>query len=289
MLKGHINVIAGAVLFSTGGVAIKLSTLTGWQVSCLRSLIAGVVLLLIFPRFGAAWSWRSFVVAVPYAATFTLFSLANKLTTAANAIFLQDTAPLYILLLGPLLLRERIRSGDLGFMAALAAGLGLIFVSGVAPSATAADPALGNILGACSGVTWALTVLGLRWLAVRSVSGSERPITAIIAGCFLASVAAAGFAFPLESPTLGNWLIVLYLGVFQIALAYVLVTDGIRHLPALEVSLLLLVEPVLSPVWAWLILSEVPGPLALTGGAVVILATFAYTRRRGRKPGRAVA
>ena len=289
MLRAQFNVITGALLFSTGGVAIKLSSLTGWQVSCLRSLIAGIVLLLVFPRLGTILSWRSLVVAIPYAATFTLYALANKLTTAANAIFLQDTAPLYILLLGPLLLGERIRSGDLVFMSALGAGLGLIFVSGVAPSATASDPALGNILGACAGVTWALTVLGLRWLAVRSISSPEHPIAAVIAGCFLASATAAFFALPLESPTFENWLIVAYLGVFQIALAYLFVTDGIRHVAALEASLLLLVEPVLSPLWAWLVLDEVPGLLALAGGAIVIAATFAYTRRRDRSPGAVAA
>lgn len=280
MIKAELNVVAGALLFSTGGVAIKLSSLTGWQVSCLRSLIAGLVLLLVFRHLGMVWTWRTLVVAVPYAATFTLFALANKLTTAANAIFLQDTAPLYILVLGPLLLNERIRVSNLGFMSALGAGLGLIFVSGVTPGATATDPSLGNVLGACSGLTWALTVLGLRWLAVRSVSSPETPIAAVIAGCFLASVAAAGFAFPLERVSLGNGLIVLYLGVFQIALAYLLVTEGIRHISALEASLLLLIEPVLSPVWAWMILDEVPGPLALVGGAVVIIATVMYARRR---------
>ena len=285
MLKAQLNVIVGALLFSTGGVAIKLSTLTGWQVSCLRSLVAGLVLFLVVPRLGTIWTWRAFVVAVPYAATFTLFTLANKLTTAANAIFLQDTAPLYVLLLGPLLLGERIRSSDLGFMVALAAGLGLIFASGARPSATATDPTLGNILGACSGVTWALTVLGLRWLALRSVSGPEKPIAAVIAGCFLASVVGAIFALPFDGLTPGNWAIVVYLGVFQIALAYVLITEGIRHMPALEVSLLLLIEPVLSPVWVWLWLEELPGVLALVGGAIVIAATALYTRRRERDAG----
>lgn len=280
MLKAQLNVVAGALLFSTGGVAIKLSSLTGWQVSCLRSFIAGVALLLVFRRLGMVWTWRTLVVAVPYAATFTLFALANKLTTAANAIFLQDTAPLYILILAPLLLHERVRTTDLGFLAALAAGLALIFVSGVTPSATATDPSLGNVLGACAGVTWALTVLGLRWLAVRADTGAEAPIAAVIAGCFLASATAAAFAFPIEGISLGNWLIVLYLGVFQIALAYLLVTRGIRHVSALEASLLLLIEPVLSPVWAWMILDEIPGPLALVGGAVVIIATVLYTRRR---------
>lgn len=282
MFKAQLNILAGALLFSTGGVAIKLSSLTGWQVSCLRSLIAGFVLLLVFPQVTRVWTWRSLIVAVPYAATFTLFALANKLTTAANAIFLQDTAPLYILVLGPLLLNERIRASDLGFLVALAAGLALIFASGVVPSASATDPSLGNILGACSGLTWALTVIGLRWLAVRSRSSPEKPIAAVIAGCFLASAAAAGFAFPLEGFTPGNWLIVGYLGVFQIALAYLLVTDGMRHVPALEASLLLLIEPVLSPVWAWLILDETPGSLALLGGALVIATTVTFTRRRYR-------
>ncbi len=282
MYKDQLNIVAGAVLFSTGGVAIKLSSLTGWQVSCLRSLVAGIVLLLVFPRVRNICSWRAMIVAVPYAATFTLFALANKLTTAANAIFLQDTAPLYILVLAPLLLKERIRTADLGFMVALGAGLGLIFASRAAPSATATDPVLGNVLGACAGLTWALTVLGLRWLAVRSATSPEQPIAAVIAGCFLASAAAAGFALPLESFTLGNGLIVLYLGVFQIALAYLLVADGIHNVPALEASLLLLIEPVLSPVWAWLILDEVPGSLAVVGGAVVIATTVLYTRRRYR-------
>jgi len=280
LFKAQLNVVAGALLFSTGGVAIKLSSLTGWQVSCLRSLIAGVALLLVFRRFRAVWTWRTLIVAVPYAATFTLYALANKLTTAANAIFLQDTAPLYILILGPVLLHERVRVTDLGFLAALGAGLALIFVSGVAPSATATDPSLGNVLGACSGVTWALTLLGLRWLAVRANTGPETPIAAVIAGCFLASAAAAGFALPIESASIDNWLIVLYLGVFQIALAYLLVTKGIRHVSALEASLLLLIEPVFSPVWAWMVLNEIPGPLALVGGAVVIIATVLYTRRR---------
>jgi drug/metabolite transporter (DMT)-like permease len=274
--------MAGALLFSTGGVAIKLSTLSGWQVSCLRSLVAAIVLISLLPRLRTTWTWRSWIVAVPYAATFTLYTLANKLTTAANAIYLQDTAPLYILLLGPLLLRERIRSADIVFMAALLLGLGLIFTAGIEASANATDPALGNLLAACSGLSWALTVLGLRWLAVRSLTQAENPINAVVAGCLLASLLGAFFAFPFEDLRIGNWVIVAFLGVFQIALAYLLVTAGIRDVSALEASLLLLVEPVLSPLWAWLFLAEAPGSLAVAGGALVILATVAYTGCRGR-------
>jgi drug/metabolite transporter (DMT)-like permease len=282
LINEKLAVVAGALLFSTGGVAIKLSTLTGWQISCLRSLIAAIALSLVVPHLRTAWTWRAVVVAVPYATTFTLYTLANKLTTAANAIFLQDTAPLYILLLGPFLLKERTRSADIAFMVALLLGLGLIFAASAAPSESAVDPGLGNVLGLCAGVSWALTVLGLRWLAVRSSARPEHPITAIIVGCLLASIVAAPFAFPFTELDVTNALIVAYLGFFQIALAYVLVTYGIKRVSALEASLLLLVEPVLAPIWAWLWLAEVPAPLALVGGGVVILATFVYAVRDRR-------
>ncbi len=282
MLKARLNLVFGALLFSTGGTAIKAATLTGWQLSCFRSLVAGVAVYLLLPRARRGWSWRSLVVAAPFAATFTLFTLANKLTTAANAIFLQDTAPFYILLLGPLLLGERIRRQDVAFMAALAVGLGLIFNSVRQPLSTAPDPELGNLLATCSGFCWALTVLGLRWLAVRSSQHDEQPETAVVAGCFMASLVAAFFAFPLENPGVTNWLIVLYLGVFQIGLAYVLIAEGMRHLPALESSLLLLVEPVFSPVWAWWLLGENPGGLAVAGGGVVLAATAAHSLHSAR-------
>jgi DME family drug/metabolite transporter len=281
VLKAKLYVIAGALLFSTGGVAIKLSTLTGWQVSCLRSAVAALVLGIVLARTEARWSWRAWVVAIPYAATFTLYTLANKATTAAHAIFLQDTAPLYVLLLGPLLLRERARGRDLGFMLVLGLGLGLIFAAGGERSATAPNPGLGNILGVCSGVSWALTLLGLRWLAIRSKASAEHPLTAVVAGCLLAAVVGAVFAFPMAGARFVDWSIVGYLGVFQIALAYLFVTDGIRQLTALAASLLLLVEPVLTPIWAWLLLAEVPPALALGGGAIVIAATVGYTMSRG--------
>ena len=272
----------GALLFSTGGVAIKATTLTGWQVSSSRCLVAAITLWVLLPAARRGWTWRSLLVAVPYAATFTLYALANKYTTAANAIFLQDTAPFYVLLLGPVLLHEQIRRRDLAFMAALVVGLVLIFASSREPLATAPDPALGNALAACAGVTWALTIMGLRWIAVRSLRSREQPTAAVIGGSLLAFAFCGVFSFPVEGPTLADGLIVVYLGVFQIALAYVFVTEGMRHVSALEASLLLLVEPVFSPVWAWLLLTETPGALAILGGSVVVAATALHTAQRAR-------
>ena len=278
-MRAKLYIMLGALLFSTGGVAIKASTLTGWQLSCFRSLAAGIALLVLLPAARRGWSWRSFVVAVPFAATFTLFTLANKYTTAANAIFLQDTAPLYILLLGPVLLGEHLRQRDLSFMAALLVGLGLIFVSAREATLTASNPRLGDILALVSGLTWALTVLGLRWIAVRAERHGDEPSTVVVAGCFLASLFAVGFAFPVENASVGNWLIIAYLGIFQIGIAYVFIAEGVRRVRALELSLLLMVEPVFSPVWVWLFLSESPAGLAVLGGAVVIGATIVHAVR----------
>ena len=161
-------------------------------------------------------------------------------------------------------------------MVGLLVGLGLIFVSTKEPLATAANPELGNLLAVGAGFSWALTILGLRWLAVRSIRHDEQPEAAVVTGCFVAFLAAVLPAFPLEESGWVNWLIVIYLGVFQIGLAYVFITEGMRHVPALESSLLLLAEPVFSPVWAWLLLAEMPGALVLIGGLVVIVATAAH-------------
>jgi DME family drug/metabolite transporter len=283
VLRDRLNVVIGGVLFSTGGVAIKAAALTGWQLSCFRSFVAGVAVLLLVPNARHGWSWRSLVVAVPYAATFTLFTLANKLTTAANAIFLQDTAPFYILLLGPLLLGERIRRNDIALMLALIIGLGLIFNSIQNSSEIATNPELGNLLATCAGLSWALTVIGLRWIAIRSKKHKEQPEAAVVTGCFLASLMAVFFSFPIESSTTVDWLIIFYLGVFQIGLAYSLIAKGIRSISALETSLLLLVEPVFSPIWAWLLLAENPGFLSILGGSLVISATAIHSFQKTMK------
>ena len=281
MLKARVQLIFGALLFSTGGVAIKAATLTGWQVSCFRSLLGGLVILVLIPRARRAWTWRSIIVAIPFAATFTFFTLANKLTTAANVMFLQETAPFYVLLLGPLLLGERIVRRDLAFMAALGVGLVLILASGGEPLETAPNPRLGNWLGACSGISWALTLTGLRWLASRSGSGADQPETAVAAGCFLAAAFAGFFVFPLGGTSSLDWLVVAYLGVFQIGLAYVFVTRSMRRLPVIEISLLLLAEPAFAPVWAWLLLAEDVGSPVIVGGAVILLAIGFYSLCRG--------
>lgn len=277
VLVHRLEIIAAAALFSTGGAAIKACAMTSWQVASLRSLIAAVTLLLLVPAARRGWGPRTVIVGATYATTMILFVLANKLTTAASTIFLQSTAPLYILVLAPWLLGEHLRRRDLAFMAALAVGLGLLLVGDTAPSTTAPHPALGNLLGGASGLFWGLTIMGLRALGRTSDSGGATPVAAAALGNLIAGAVALPFALPMGAARPEDWGYVLFLGTVQIGLAYVLLTRGVGGVPALEASLLLLAEPVLSPLWAWLAHGEVPGPWANLGGAVILLATAVNT------------
>jgi drug/metabolite transporter (DMT)-like permease len=276
----RLLVLSAALLFSTGGAAIKATSLSGWQVASFRSGVAAAVLLLCMPAWRRAWSPRTLAVGAAYATTMVLFVLANKLTTAANTIFLQYTAPLYLLLLAPWLLREPIRRADLLVIGALGFGLALFFAGTESPQVTAPDPVSGNWLAALSGLSWALTLLGLRWLGRAEEAREPHAAGAsVILGNLLACAVCLPLALPvLESGPL-DWVTVSYLGAFQIGLAYVCLTRGVRRLRALETSLLLLCEPVLNAVWAWLLHGETPGAGSLAGCAIILLATFALTLR----------
>lgn len=274
----RLAVIGAALLFSTGGAAIKACHLSGWQVASFRSGIAVLAILLMVPEARRRWSRDTWMVGLAYAGTMVLYVLANKLTTAANTIFLQDTAPLYILLLGPLLLGERARSRDLGFMVVMAAGMLLFFVGTPPPAVTAPRPMAGNILALAAGVCWALTIMGLRHQS-RGDEGAAVAVAAVACGNLIAFLAVLPLALPVASASPTDWALVVFLGVVQIGLAYVLLTHGVRGVPALEASLLLLVEPVLNPIWAWLIHGENPGLWSLLGGGIILSATAVRTLR----------
>ena len=276
----RLQLVCAALLFSTGGAAIKASTLTGWQVASFRSGVAALTLLLLVPATRRGWGWRPALVGVAYAATLILFVTANKLTTSANTIFLQATSPVYLLLLGPLFLKEPVRRRDLWVVAAVLAGLLLFFVGNEQPIATAPDPARGNVLALMSGVCFAVTIAGLRWL---SRGTSDVGLATVAIGNLIAFLWGLPFALPVESATTTDWVVMLYLGAIQIGLAYACLTRGLRRVPALEASLLLMVEPVLNPVWAWLVHGEKPSHWALLGGALIIGATAAQAAVQGRE------
>lgn len=263
------KIVAAAVLFSTGGAAIKWCAFDAWQLAAFRAGIAMLTILVLLPEARRGWSWRTALVGCAYAATTLLYVQANKHTTAASAIFLQSTSPLFILLLAPWLLHEHATRRDLIQMAVMGGGLMLFFLGMDKPSATAPNPALGNVLAASCAVVWALTLIGYRWLVGRGISVA----TAAASGNLTACLTALLLALPLARGRPADWAVVGFLGVFQLGVPYLFMTRAIPRLRALEVGLFLLIEPVLNPIWAWLVHGETPGPATLLGGLVILGAT----------------
>ena len=270
----RLFVVAAAFLFSTGGAAVKACSLSSWQIAGFRSGIAAAALWLLLPETRRGWTWRTWTVGLAYAATLIFFVVANRLTTSANAIYLQSTAPLYLLVLGPLVLRERIRASDLAVMAMVAAGAALLLSAGESAQATARDPKLGNAVAVASGLTWALTLTGLRWMGKRS-SKPDAGAATVIAGNVIAFAVCLPMAVPVSHASVTDVAALLYLGIFQVGLAYVFLTRSLREVPGLEAATLLLVEPVFNPVWAWIVHGERPARAALAGGVLIITAALA--------------
>lgn len=261
MLRSRLLILAAAVLWSTAGAAIKRCDLDAFQIAGGRSLVAGIFLFLAVKEARVWPTLRVLLVAVAYAFTVVLFVLATKLTTAANAIFIQDTAPLWVLVLSPWLLSERPTRGELLAVPVYALGLGLFFLDELTTGQVA-----GNLVAAASGVAFALSILGLRLLR------HDGP-----AALFWGNLVAAAAVLPLwpsgPAAAPADLAIVVYLGVFQLGLAYLCFSRGMEGTPAIEASLLVLLEPVLNPIWTFLFAGETPGPWAIAGGAVVLGAT----------------
>lgn len=274
----RLLLLAAALLFSTGGAVIKATALTSWQVACFRSAVAALALVVLVPAARHGWSRRALAVAVPYAATMLMFVAANKLTTSANAIFLQSTAPLYLLLIGPWLLKEPVRRADLLLAAVVGLGMALFFIGSERVVATAPDPVKGNLIAAASGVAWALTIAGLRWLG--RGADPEAGMATVAAGNLMAIVLCLPMALPVAHVAPADWMAIAYLGVFQIGLAYACLTRAMRNVPAFEAGALLLVEPVLNPVWAYAVHGERPSLWAVAGGALILAAALVKARPR---------
>ena len=281
-VTSRLLLIAAAVLFSTGGAAIKATMLNGWQVAGSRSAVAAVALLMLLPAARQGWNWRVLPPGAAYASTLILFVLSTKLTTAANAIFLQSTAPLFLLLIGPLLLKEVIHRSDIPLIAGVATGMAMFFAGSEPSRFTAPDPVRGNELAALSGLTWALTIAGLRWMGKRTEGRGS--MATVVAGNLLVCAVAAPVAFPVSDVTIQDVAAVTYLGVIQIGLAYWCLTRAIRHVPAFEAATLILLEPVLNPVWTWMLHGERPSRWAIAGGSLILGATLfnVYSKARQR-------
>jgi len=277
--RPRLLALTAAALFSTGGTAIKFCSFGPWQVASFRCAFAAVAIALFVPETRRGFTWRLLPVAAAYAMQSLLFATSNKLTTAANAIFLQSTSPLYVLLLSPLLLHEKVRRSDVAFLVALAAGMAMFFVGIDAASDTATDPVLGNVLAVASGAGWALTILGLRWLSRGDGASGNVALQATLWGNVLACAISLPWALPVPDGGFRDWGVLAFLGVVQIGVAYFCLTRAARSIAALELSLLLILEPVLSAIWAWIFHGERPGPWSVAGAVTILAATIVHAVR----------
>jgi len=250
--------IIAAVLWSSGGLLIKLVAWNPLAIAGGRSVIAALVILAFRRRMRLTWSAAQVGGAVCYAATVILFVMATKWTTAANAILLQYTAPIYVALLSYWLLRERITRSDLAAIAATFGGMILFFLDDLSGGGIA-----GNIIAILSGFAFAGTALCLR----KQKDGS--PIESVFLGNVLAFL--IGFPFMFQSlPGASSWFGLILLGVFQLGCSYILYAEAMKSVTALEGILIPIIEPILNPIWVFLILGEMPGRWAVLGGAIVL-------------------
>jgi drug/metabolite transporter (DMT)-like permease len=256
--KAILFVILAAILWSTGGLMIKIISWGPLAIMGGRSIFSSILLLLYVRRIPTKWTRWKILASVSHVLTASLFVTATKMTTAANAIFLQYTAPVYIVLLAAWFLHERPTRTDWISMVIIFSGMLLFFGDKLS-----LDGLYGNLLAVLSGITMALMAVSMR-----AQKGGNPAESILLAHLFTAVV---GFPFVLkEAWTVTNWLIILYLGVFQIGLSFLFFSMAIKHIPALEATLISTLEPVLNPVWVFLFVGEQPGLFALVGGVIVL-------------------
>ncbi len=262
--KSILFLIAASVLWSTGGILIKLVDWNPVAISGIRSLIAGLLILGYVRKFKLKWSWPLILGALTYASTVILFVIATKLTTAANAILLQYTAPIWVAIMAGWVLREKIRWYDWASIAVTLIGMMLFFREGISGGSFT-----GNILAVLSGVGLAGVVIFLR------LQKDGDPIETVLLGNLITFVVALPFILTSGVPSTRSIIGLLLLGIFQLGCSYLLYALAIKHISAIEAILVPVIEPILNPVWVFLFIGEKPGVWTLIGGAVVIASVTA--------------
>ncbi len=268
--KGVLAVVLTALLWSSGGLLIKLISLNAMQLSFFRCLIAAIVFAIIFRRKVLILNRLAVMNSVFYATVLTLFVIATKTTTAANAIFLQSTAPIYVLIFEPIINKTRWEPINIITIAVCFSGMILFFMGELSPGHLE-----GNIVALLAGVAFAAFFLGMR------KNDKKYQQSAIFYGNIIVAVICIPFIVELQYLSFNDLWMVSFLGVFQIAAAYAIFTYGIKRILAVEASIISMLEPVLNPVWVYLGYGEIPTTYAIIGGIIIITAISVRTLMAG--------
>jgi len=260
--RSVIFLILAVFLFSTSGLFIKLSSWNALTLNGARGLIAAAIIWAYLRRPDFTWSRVQVGGAIVYTVTIITFVQATKWTTAANAIFLQFTAVLWVALFGIWLLGERPQRID--WISMVAIGIGMLLFFGDELSSTGY---WGNLLAIFSGICLALMIISLR----KQKDGS--PTETILLGNLIAATIALPFIILGDEPiNLREISIIIFLGVFQLGLPFIILTLAIKQLRAIETMLIQTLEPILNPIWVFLFIGETPTQLALVGAGIVTAA-----------------
>lgn len=257
--KAIIQLIIASILWSTGGLLIKLVDWNPIAIAGSRSFIAGLVIFAYLKKPKITMSKPQVVGAIAYATTVILFVMANKMTTSANAIMLQYTSPAFVAILGVWLLRERIHWFDLVSILFVIGGMLLFF-----NDASGAGNMIGNLIAVISGFFLAVVTVALRF----QKDGS--PVETMLLGNFLTFIVAIPFILG-GLPDLKSIAAIIILGIVQLGISYILYGLAIKHLGALEAVLITVIEPLLNPFWVFVVVGEKPTVLSLLGGLVVLI------------------
>lgn len=250
--------IVASIMWSFGGVMIKSVDLPSLAKAGARSAVAAVVMLAWLRRPKFTFSPVQIGAALAYAGTVIFFIAGTDRTTAANAIFLQYTAPIYVALLGHWVLGERTRRIDWICIAVALAGIGLFFRDQLSPTGT-----LGIVFSLASGMCSAGIALLMR------LEKDQCTTSSLLLGNLITAIVCLPLGFH-RAPTSHETLILVLMGVVQLGVPYILYSIAIRRVTALEAILIPALEPILNPIWVALSRHEIPGPWSIAGGALVL-------------------
>lgn len=257
-----------ALLWSSGGLFIRVLTLDAFQISFYRSLIAAITIIIISvsrkQKLNFQFDLISILCSLSYSLILILFVVAAKLTTIANAIFLQFTAPIYLLFLEPVFLKTKFEKKNLIALIFCLFGMILFFFGKIELSGY-----LGNIIAIGSGICFALFTLFLKWK--RQLHNRTETLVYIVAGNFLVCIFCLPFIWRNFSFDFTQGLVLLYMGIFQIGISYIIFNEGVKYISATESMIIAMLEAILSPIWVFIGVGETPSGYAIIGSFIILL------------------
>lgn len=261
-VKATFSLIICAALWSTSGIFIKSIAWNPLAIAGLRSLLGGIVILIYLRRPVFTFSFPQIAAGVANAVTMIMFVSATKLTTSANAILLQYSAPIFVAVLGWMILKEKPRWEHWTGLVLIIAGIAIFFLDKVS-----AGNHLGNLIAAASGLTFAFYPIFMR------MQKDGSPAESVLIAHALTFLVTLPFLFTTRPEfTLGSLGAILFLGTFQIGFSAIFFSYGIKHVSAIQTMLITGLEPILNPVWVYFIIGERPSPNAIVGGIIILFA-----------------